>query len=201
LLVDDYSIFMWVVLLPTKDDALAAIKNAQAAAVRKSGKQLCALHTDHGGEYMVNHFKELGMQRQLSALYSLLQNVIVERRNQTVVKAARSILKAKDLPGTFWREAVMTVVHVLNRSSSKGAGGRTLYDLWTGSMPLVHHLCTFGCVAHVKNMWPHLHKLTDRSKPNIFVGYEPRLMAYRVYDLTTKCVHITRNVVFDEEGK
>jgi hypothetical protein len=56
-------------------------------------------------------------------------------------------------------------------------------------------------VAHVKNMWPHLQKLTDRSKPNIFVGYEPRSMAYRVYDLTTKCVHITRNVVFDEEGK
>jgi hypothetical protein len=48
LLVDDYSRYMWVVLLPTKDGALAAIKNVQAAAERKSGKQLCALRTDRG---------------------------------------------------------------------------------------------------------------------------------------------------------
>jgi hypothetical protein len=37
LLVDDFSIYMWVVLLPTKDGAPIAIKNVQAAAERKSG--------------------------------------------------------------------------------------------------------------------------------------------------------------------
>jgi hypothetical protein len=43
------------------------------------------------------------------------------------------------------------VVYVLNRSTSKGAGGKTPYELWAGSTPSVQHLCTFGCVAHVKN--------------------------------------------------
>jgi hypothetical protein len=46
------------VLLPTKDGTLAAIKNVQAAAERKSGKQLRALRTDRRGEFTVNHFKE-----------------------------------------------------------------------------------------------------------------------------------------------
>jgi hypothetical protein len=58
LLVDDYSRILWVVLLPTKDGTLAAIKNVQAAAERKSGKQLRALRTDRRGEFTVNHFKE-----------------------------------------------------------------------------------------------------------------------------------------------
>jgi hypothetical protein len=49
---------MWVVLLPTKDGVSTAIKNVQAAAERKSGKQLCALRTDRGGEFTVIHFKE-----------------------------------------------------------------------------------------------------------------------------------------------
>jgi transposase InsO family protein len=203
LLVDDYSRFLWVVLLPTKDGAPAAIKNVQVAAERNSGKQLRALRTDRGGEFTVNHFKEyfeeLGVQRQLT--YSPQQNGVVEQRNQTVVGAPRSVLKVKDLSGTFWGEAVMLAIYVLNWSSSKGAGGRTPYGLWTGSTSLVHHLRTFRCVAHVKNMWPHLQKLEDRSKPMIFVGYEPRSMAYRVYDPTTKHVHITHDVVFDEEGK
>jgi transposase InsO family protein len=91
------------VLLPTKDGAPAAIKNVQVATERKSGKQLRALRTDRGGEFTVNHFKEyfeeLGVQRQLT--YSPQQNGVVEQCNQTVVGAARSVLKAKDLPGTF----------------------------------------------------------------------------------------------------
>jgi transposase InsO family protein len=73
LLVDDYNRYMWMVLLPTKDGMAAAIKNVQAAAEWKSGKQLCALRTDRGGEFTANHFKEylaeLGVQRQLIASY------------------------------------------------------------------------------------------------------------------------------------
>jgi hypothetical protein len=35
----------------------------------------------------------------------------------------------------------------------------------------------------------------------IFVGYEPSLMAYQVYDLVTRRIHITRDVVSDEDDK
>jgi hypothetical protein len=34
----------------------------------------------------------------------------------------------------------------------------------------------------------------------IFVGYEPGSTGYRCYNPSTKCVHISRDVVFDEEG-
>jgi hypothetical protein len=95
----------------------------------------------------------------------------------------------------------MTAVYVLNRSSTKGVGGRTSYELWTGNTPSVHHLRMFGCVAHVKDTRPHLRKLDDRSKPMIFVGYEARSMAYRAYDPATRRLHITRDVVFDEDAK
>jgi hypothetical protein len=96
---------------------------------------------------------------------------------------------------------VATVVYVLNRSTSKGTSGRTPYELWTGSTPAVQHLRTFGCVAHVKDTRPHLRKLDDRSKPMIFVGYEVGSMAYRAYDPATRRLHITRDVVFDEDAK
>jgi hypothetical protein len=118
-----------------------------------------------------------------------------------VVGAARCMLKAKGLPDTFWGEAVATAVYILNRSTSKGAGGKTPYELWIGSTPSVQHLRTFGCVAHVKNTQPHLPKLEDRSKPIIFMGYEAGSMAYRAYDPATKHVQITRDAVFDEEGQ
>jgi transposase InsO family protein len=105
LLVDDYSGYMWICLLPSKDAAADAIKRVQAAAERKSGKKLITLRTDRGGEFaamdFVKYCAELGVHRQLTAPYSPQQNGIVERRNQTVVGIARSMMKAKGLPGMF----------------------------------------------------------------------------------------------------
>ncbi|KAF8672420.1 hypothetical protein HU200_049631 [Digitaria exilis] len=205
LLVDDYSRYMWISLLPTKNAAADAIKHIQAATERKSGKKVMALRTDRGGEFaaadFVKYCAELGVQRQLTAAYSPQQNGVVERRNQTVVGTARSMMKAKDLPGVFWGEAVTTAVYLLNRSSSKSTGGKTPYELWTGCTPGVQHLRTFGCVAHVKTTTPHLKKLDDRSLRMIFVGYEPGSMAYRAYDPATGRVHISRDVVFDESAQ
>jgi len=49
----------------------------------------------------------------------------MERRNQTVVGMTRSMLQAKELPGTFWGEAVSTAVFILNRSPTRcTANGR-----------------------------------------------------------------------------
>lgn len=74
LLVDDYSRYMWVSLLPSKDAAASAIKNIQAAGERKTGKKLIGLRTDRGGEFTAASFAEycaeLGMHRQLTAPYS-----------------------------------------------------------------------------------------------------------------------------------
>lgn len=205
LLVDDYSRYMWLVLLATKDGAPAAIKRVQAAAERKSGHELLALCTDCGGEFTAKHFaeycEELGVRHELTAPYSPQQNGVVERWNQSVVGMARSMLKAKGLPGMFWGEAVNSAVYLLNRSSSKSIGGKTPYELWNGVPPAVHHLRTFGCVAHVKVMTLNVKKLDDRSRPMIFVGYEPGSKAYRVYDPTTRRVHVSRDVVLDEEAQ
>ncbi|WVZ54874.1 hypothetical protein U9M48_005618 [Paspalum notatum var. saurae] len=114
---------------------------------------------------------------------------------------ARSMIKAKGLPGMFWGEAINTAVYILNRTTSKGTGGKTPYELWNGTTPAVHHLRTFGCVAHVKNVGPNVKKLDDRSKPMIFIGYEPGSKAYRVYDPAVRRVHISRDVIFDKEAR
>ena len=202
LLVDDYSRYVWICLLPTKDAAAAAIKRVQAAAECKSGKKLLVLRTDRGGEFAATDFieycAELGVHRQLTVPYTPQQNGVVERRNQSVVGTARSMLKAKGLPGKFWGEAVTTAVYLLNRSSSKSMGGKTPYELWTGSVPGVQHLRTFGYVAHMKVTTPNLKKLDDRSRRTIFVGYEPGSKAYRVYDPVSQRVHVSRDLVFEE---
>jgi hypothetical protein len=45
---------------------------------------------------------------------------------------------------------------------------------------------------------PHQKKLDDRSAPMVFIGYEPGAKAYRVYDPVAQRVHVSRDIIFDE---
>jgi hypothetical protein len=108
------------------------------------------------------------------------------------------MLKAKGMPGVFWGEAVTTAVYVLNRAHTRSVDGKTPYETWYWKKPAVEHLWVFGCVAHVRSARPFLRKLDDRSTPMVFVEYEPRSKAYRVYDLAMRRVHVSRDVMFDE---
>jgi transposase InsO family protein len=97
---------MWLRLLSTKDEAAAAIKQFQARAEAESGKKLRVLRTDRGGEFTSVEFATYcankGVVRHLTASYSPQQNSVVERRNQTIVGMARSMLKSKKITTTFW---------------------------------------------------------------------------------------------------
>ncbi|RLN23644.1 hypothetical protein C2845_PM07G28310 [Panicum miliaceum] len=106
LLVDDFTRYMWVVLLAGKGDAAASIRRIQAAAEAECGRRLRVIHTDNGREFtsdeFARHCEEHGVQRQFTAPYSPQQNCVVERRNQTVVATARALLKQRKLPAEFW---------------------------------------------------------------------------------------------------
>ena len=85
LLVDDFSRYMWIALLPSKDAAAAAIKNIQATAERKTEKKLLALRTDRGGEFaaadFVDYCAHLEVRRELTVPYMPQQNDVVECHN------------------------------------------------------------------------------------------------------------------------
>jgi hypothetical protein len=141
---------------------------------------------------------EQGIERNLTAPYSPQQNVVVQRRNQTVVGMARSMLKAMKVPAVFWGEAVSTAVIILNCSPTKSLKETTPVEAWHGQKPDISFLCTFGCVGHVKKTKPNLSKLEDRSTPMVFLGYEARSNAYQLFDPRAQRVVISRDVVFDK---
>lgn len=56
LVVDDYSRYMWVEMLRSKDQALESFKKVIARAKNESCAKLKALRTDRGGEFTSNMF-------------------------------------------------------------------------------------------------------------------------------------------------
>ena len=202
LIVDDHSRFMWVELLATKDEAFSCFKKVKVLAETEKGSKLRAFRSDRGGEFNSIEFKEYcdehGVKHFTTAPYTPQQNGVVERRNRTVVEMARCLLKSKNMPGEFWGEAVSTAVFLLNRAPTRSLQGKTPYEAWYNKKPKVHFLRTFGCLVHVKKVGPGVTKLSDRSTPMVFLGYETGTKGYRVYDPVAKRLHISRDVIFEE---
>jgi transposase InsO family protein len=82
LLVDDFSRYMWVTLLQSKDEAFDAIKKVHKAAELEKSLKLKALRTDRGGEFNSQEFAEYceqhGIKHFLTAPYTPQQNGVVE---------------------------------------------------------------------------------------------------------------------------
>jgi hypothetical protein len=202
LIVDAHSRYMWVEFLTIKDEAFKCFKRVKALAETEHGGKLHAFRSDRGGEFNSNQFKEYcdenGIKHFTTMQDTPQQNGIVERRNRTLVEMARCLLKSKSVSGEFWGEAVYTIVYLLNRAPTRSLQGRTPYEAWHNRKPKVHHVRTFGCVAHVKKVGPGISKLSYRSTSMVFIGYESGTKGYRLYDPVAKKLHISRDVIFEE---
>ena len=67
--------------------------------------------------------------------------------------------------------------------------------------PHFEYLRVFDCTTHVKTAKPYIKKLDDRSQKMVYFGVEDGTKAHKLYDLQHKKIHVSRDVVFEEERK
>ncbi|GKA44560.1 putative ribonuclease H-like domain-containing protein [Tanacetum coccineum] len=127
------------------------------------------------------------------------QNGVAERKNRTLIEAARTMLADSKLPTMFWTEAVSTACYVLNRVLITNPHNKTPYALLTGKTPSISHFKPFGCHVTILNTSDHLSKLDGKADEGYLVGYSSSNRAYRVYNMANKRVEETMNLRFLEE--
>ncbi|KAL4282375.1 hypothetical protein GQ457_03G013570 [Hibiscus cannabinus] len=204
LFIDDLTRMCWVYFLKSKLNVLSTFKEFKIFAENQSDCKLKVLRTDNGGEYVSNEFNDFcrdsGILHQLTVPRTPQQNGVCERRNRTVLEMARCMLFEKHLPKLFWAKAVATAVYLLNRLATKAVDGKTPFKAWSGSKPSVKHLRVFGsiCYSHISaNMRS---KLDERAWRWIFVGYSSQSKGYRIYNLESKMIVVSRDVIFYEDS-
>jgi transposase InsO family protein len=199
---DDFSRKTWVYFLKEKSEAIEMFRKFKARVEMEAKQHIQCLRTDRGGEYTSSEFVNLcesnGIKRQLTAAYTPHQNGVSERRNRTIMNMVRSLLANKNVPKTFWPEAVNWSVHILNRCPTFSVKNMTPEEAWSGHKPTVNHFRIFGCVAYVHVPDPKRKKLDDKGEKCVLLGVSEESKAYRLYNPLTKKVCISKDVVFDE---
>jgi transposase InsO family protein len=107
------------------------------------------VRSDNGIEFKntcVEEFlSEEEIKHEFSVPYTPQQNGVVERKNRTLIEAARTMLDEYKAPDNFWAEAVNTAYHAINRLYLHKVYKKTAYELLTGNKPKVDYFRVFGC--------------------------------------------------------
>lgn len=123
--MDDYSRYMWVYLIKTKDEALSMFQKFKLQVEKESSHKVKMIRTDRGGEFNSNQFQffceQAGIKRQLTTPHTPQQNGVVECRNRTILEMTRALLKAMGIPDQFWGEGVRHSVYLFEQNKHKSA--------------------------------------------------------------------------------
>ena len=109
------------------------------------------------------------------------------------------MLHNKKMPKSFWGEAVNTACQILNREYFRPNSKKTPYELWRGKKPVVKYLQIFGSFCYILHDRENLEKFNAKSDKGYFLGYSSTSKAYKEYNLRTKTVMESSNVVINDE--
>ncbi|KAI3735349.1 hypothetical protein L6452_14844 [Arctium lappa] len=201
-IVDDYSRFTWVYFLRTKDETSGLIKSFILRIENQTNQKVKIIRSDNGTEFKnldLNNFcEEKGIERQYSAPRTPQQNGVAERRNRTLIEAARSLLADSKLPITFWAEAVNTACYVQNRVLVVKPKNKTPYELLNKRKPFIGFFKPFGCPCTILNTKSHLGKFDSKADDAFLVGYSSQSKAYRVFNSSSRIIEESDNVKCNE---
>ncbi|KAD3640040.1 hypothetical protein E3N88_29263 [Mikania micrantha] len=201
-IVDDYSRFVWTFFLHSKGEVAKAIMNFVLYVEKQYSIPVKCVRSDNGTEFR-NHildefYLSKGIQRQYSIPRTPEQNGVVERKNRTLIEAARTMLADSGLPLTFWAEAVNTACYVQNRVLVNQRWLKTPYEILHSLTPLISFFRAFGCPCYILNTKDQLTKFDSKVDAGYFVGYSSTCKAYKVFNCRTKIVEETLHVKFNE---
>nr|GEZ56397.1 hypothetical protein [Tanacetum cinerariifolium] len=166
--------------LKTKDETSGILRKFITEIENLKDLKVKIIRYDNGGEFRNKEMNDFclqkGIKREFSNARTPQQNGVAERRNRTLIEAARTMLANAKLPVTFWAEAVNTACYVQNRVLVNKSQNKTPYELFNEN----------------------LRKFEAKGGEGYFIGYSMSSKAFRVFNKRTKRVEENLHVEFLE---
>ncbi|GJU11046.1 putative ribonuclease H-like domain-containing protein [Tanacetum coccineum] len=195
-----------VLRAPRKDDVYSLdLKNIvpSGGLENQLNHNVKIIRCDNGTEFKNHAMNEFcakkGIKREFSVARTPQQNGVAERKNRTLIEAARTMLADSLLPIPFWAEAVNTACYVLNRVLVTKPQNKTPYELLIGKSPSISFMRPFGCPLTILNTLDSLGKFDGKSDEGYLLGYSTTSKAFRVYNKRTKRVEENLHIDFLED--
>lgn len=166
------------------------------------GVSIKILRSDNGSEFLNAPLKalldSLGVIHQTSCVYTPQQNGKVERKHRHLLNVAKALRFQASLPIHFWGDCLLAATYLINRTPTPLLSGQSPFEVLFHKPPSYNHLKVFGCLCYATIVPHQRDKFASRAIKGVFLGYPYGTKGYRVLDLETKSVFISRDVQFVE---
>ncbi|GJT33691.1 retrovirus-related pol polyprotein from transposon TNT 1-94 [Tanacetum coccineum] len=113
------------------------------------------IRIDNGTEFvnqtLCEYYEKVGISHETSIALSPQQNGVVERRNHTLIEAARTMLIYAKAPLFLWAEAVATACNTQNCFIIRLHHDKTPYELLHDKLPDLSFFYVFGALCYPTN--------------------------------------------------
>nr|GEW93897.1 hypothetical protein [Tanacetum cinerariifolium] len=193
LVTNDYSRFSWVFFLATMDETSIIVKTFITGIENQINHKVKIIKSDNGTEFKnhdLNQFCGMkGIKREFSIARTPQHNGITERKNKTLIKAARTMLVDSLLHIPFWAEVINTACYVQNRVLVTKPHNKTPYELLLGRTPSIGFMRPFGCPITILNTLDPLGKFDGKADEGFLVGYSVRSGPTWLFDTLTQSMN------------
>nr|GEX99290.1 hypothetical protein [Tanacetum cinerariifolium] len=180
-ITDDYSRFIWVFFLATKNETTPILKTFITSLKNQLSLKVKVIRSDNETEFKnsnLNQFCGLkGIKREFSVPMTPQQNGIAERKNRTFIEAARTMLN----------RVLVTKPH-----------NKTPYELLHGRTLSIVFMRPFGYPVTILTTLDPLGKFQGKVDEGFLVGYSVCSKAFMVFNSRTRIIQKTLHVNFLE---
>lgn len=198
--IDDYSRYMRVSCIKSKSEVFSCWQSYKALVENQCGTNIKVLRSDNGGEYKSKefsaHLKECGIIHETTVPESPSQNGVAERANRVLTEMVRCMILDGGMPSAAWAEAIQSAAYIRNRAASSATPAATPFELMYGRKPTMGHIRRFGAKAVALKRGRDMNKLRPKGDVLRFSGYSPTQKGYRLVDINSGSLTVSRNVRF-----
>ncbi|GJY41087.1 retrovirus-related pol polyprotein from transposon TNT 1-94 [Tanacetum coccineum] len=147
---------------------------------------------------LVNFYDEIGISQNFSSPYIPEQNGVAERKNRTLIEAARIMLSESIFLKQYWTEVVATACYTQNRSTIVKRHLKTPYEIFRKRIPNINFLHVFGCPLYIHNHKDHMGKFDEKSDDGYLLRYSLLSKDFRVFNIRRQQTKEIDHITFDE---
>jgi len=208
LIVDTGTSYKYGAYLPDKSDTstIAALDKFRATAESLTGRKIRRLRMDraYDSAAWTDYCQKHSILHEFTAPYSSAQNGLAEWAIRTTMDDVRTLLRDSGLSHSYRAEAAAYSVATHNLIPSRRHPGKIPLESFSGKRQNISHLRVFGLKCWAKIPTVHGVQVTGGSKLDahslecILLGYASGLGNYRVQDVASRPVFVSRDVIFKE---